>query len=100
MQELLDGLYLVAMRLAQKVKRLKLALSDLDEVKQSAEAWTPEERESFEGTVKHHTTILKAMIGEVEEEIELAKRKLWAETMAENPQPHYAEMAVTGEEHE
>lgn len=100
MQELLDGLYLVATRLAQKVKRLKLALSDLDEVKQTAEAWTSEERESFEGTVKHHTTILKAVIEEVEEEIELAKKKLWVEALQENPQPHYAEMAVTGEERE
>ena len=98
MQELLDGLYLVANRLAQKVKRLKVALSDLDEVKKSADAWTEEERASFEKAVKGHTILLKAMIAEVEEEIEIAKKKLWAAGTPEQGVPHYAEMAVTGEE--
>lgn len=99
MQELLDGLYLVGNRLVQKVKRLKVALADLEEVQKTADAWTPEERAEFENTVKHDTTIIKAMVVEIEEEIELAKRKLWAarNTEAETGLD-YAEMAVTGEE--
>ena len=35
MQALLDGLYLVANRLAQKVTRLKTALSDLEEIEKA-----------------------------------------------------------------
>jgi hypothetical protein len=100
MQVLLDGLYLVAMRLAQKVKRLKIALADLEELDQAKDPMTTEDKARLENTVRHHTTILKAAIDEVEDEIDLAKKKLWADAKPENNgQAHYAEMAVTGEEH-
>jgi hypothetical protein len=103
MQALLDGLYLVANRLAQKVKRLKTALSDLEELDLDNERdpLTTEDRARLEKTVRHHTMILRAAIDDVEDEIELAKKKLWAEGRAQNNgRPHYAEMAVTGEEHD
>lgn len=101
MQALLDGLYLVANRLAQKVKRLKTALADLEAIDKAKDPLTTEDKARLERTVRHHTTILKAAIADVEDEIELAKKKLWAEGGAQNNgQPHYAEMAVTGEEHD
>ena len=97
MQELLDGFYNVAMQLVQKIRRLKLAMADLEEMKKSGESWSPEERERLEKAIRHHTTILQASIGEIEDMIAEAKDRLWHKgTVAHKP--HYAEMAIGGHE--
>lgn len=98
MQALLDGFYNVAMQLVQKIRRLKLAMADLDELnqKQGTEL-SAQERERFEKAIRHHTTILAASISEIEDMIAEAKDKLWHKAMT-NERPHYAEMAMGGDE--
>ena len=98
MQQLLDGLYNIAVRVPLKVKRLKLAIADLEEVTAAAAQWTAEDRASFEAAVNHHAALLNGMIHDVEDLIAEMRTRTWRTAIAKE-KPHYAEMAVTGDEH-